>query len=492
MEGLTTADLPYSQDLKSSYDDGSKPSSDDEKKVDEDPRKDSECKDQEKEDNVNNTNNVNTVSTNEVNVIGEKTSIELPFDPNMLALEDDSIFDFSRDDEDDGAVADMNSLDITIQVSPNPTTRIHKNHPLDQVIGDLQSATQTRNMLKNLEEHGKNLKRNKKDERGIVIRNKVILVAQGYTQKEGIDCDEVFALVARYEAISLFLAYALFKDFVVYQMDVKSAFLYGKIEEEVYVCQPPGFEDPDFPDRVYKVEKALYGLHQAPRAWYETLSTYLLDNGFQRGKIDKTLFIKRYKGDILLVQVYVDDIIFGSTKMELCIAFEKLMHEKFQMSSMGELTFFLGLQVKQKKDGIFISQDKYVDEILKKFGFTEVKTASTPMETQKPLLKDEDGEEVDVHMYRSMIGSLMYLTSSRPDIMFVVCACARYQVNPKVSHLHVVKRIFRYLKGQPKLGLWYPKDSPFDLVAYTDSDYAGASLDRKSTTGGCQFLVWKP
>ncbi|GKF03573.1 hypothetical protein Tco_0030496 [Tanacetum coccineum] len=158
------------------------------------------------------------------------------------------------------------------------------------------------------------------------------------------------------------------------------------------------------------------------------------------------------------------------------------------MSSIGELTFFLGLQVQQKKDGIFVSQDKYVVEILKKFWFTKVKTASTPMETQKPLLKDEDGEEVDVHMYRSMIGSLMYLTSSRPDIMFAVCPYARYQVNPKVSHLHDVKRIFRYLKGQPKLGLWYPKDSPFDLVAYTDSDYAGASLDRKSTIGGCQFL----
>ncbi|GJY85557.1 uncharacterized mitochondrial protein-like protein [Tanacetum coccineum] len=156
---------------------------------------------------------------------------------------------------------------------------------------------------------------------------------------------------------------------------------------------------------------------------------------------------------------------------------------------MGELTFFLGLQVKQKEDGIFISQDKYVTEILKKFGFTDVKTTCTPMETQKLLLKDEDGKEVDVHLYRSMIGSLMYLTSSRPDIMFAVCACARYQVNPKVSHLHAVKRIFRYLKGQPKLGLWYLKDSPFDLVAYTDSDYAGARLDRKSTTGGCQFLI---
>ncbi|GJY36683.1 putative ribonuclease H-like domain-containing protein [Tanacetum coccineum] len=269
-----------------------------------------------------------------------------------------------------------------------------------------------------------------------VIRNKARLVAQGYTQEEGIDYDEVFAPVARIEAIRLFLAYASFKDFMVYQMDVKSAFLYGKIKEEVYVCQPPGFEDPDFPDRVYKVKKALYGLHQAPRAWYETLSTYLLDNGFQRGKINKTLFIKRHKGYILLI------------------------------SSIEELKFFLGLQVQQKKDGIFISQDKYAVKILKKFRFTEVKTTSTPMETQKPLLKDEDGKEVDIHLYRSMIGSLMYLTSLRPDIMFAV-----------------------YLKGQPKLGLWYPKDSPFDLVAYTDSDYAGASLDRKSTTGEAEYVL---
>ncbi|GJU49113.1 putative ribonuclease H-like domain-containing protein [Tanacetum coccineum] len=322
----------------------------------------------------------------------------------------------------------------------------------------------------------------------LVVKNKARLVAQGHTQEEGIDYDEVFAPVARIEAIRLFLAYASFKDFVVYQMDVKSAFLYGKIEEEVYVCQPPGFEDPHFPNKVYKVEKALYGLHQAPRAWYETLSTYLLDNGFHRGQIDKTLFIRRHKDDILLVQVYVDDIIFGSTKKEMSTEFEKLMHDKFQMSSMGELSFFLGLQVKQKSDGIFISQDKYVAEILKKFDLASIKTASTPMETNKPLTKDEEAENVDVHLYRSMIGSLMYLTASRPDIMFAVCACARFQVTPKTSHLHAVKRIFRYLKGQPKLGLWYPRDSPFDLEAFSDSDYAGASLDRKSTTGGCQFL----
>nr|GFB46038.1 copia protein [Tanacetum cinerariifolium] len=194
---------------------------------------------------------------------------------------------------------------------------------------------------------------NKKDEKGIVVRNKARLVAQGHTQGERIDYEEVFAPVARIEAIRLFLAYASFMGFMVYQMDVKSAFLYRTIEEEVYVCQPSGFEDPDHPDKVYKVAKALYGLHQAPRA----------------------------------------------------------------------------------------CQDKYVAEILKKFGLTEGKSASSPIDSEKPLLKDPD-----------------------------------------------VKRIFKYLKGKPHLGLWYPKDSTFDLVAYSDSDYAGASLDKKSTTGGCQFL----
>nr|GEY32045.1 copia protein [Tanacetum cinerariifolium] len=294
---------------------------------------------------------------------------------------------------DDDSGADMNNLDTNLQVSPVPTTRIHKDHPLEQFIRDLHSAPQTRRMSKNLEEHSlvssKWVYRNKLDKRGIMIRNKARLVAQGHKQKEGINYDEVSAPVARTKAIRLLIAYASFKDFVVYQMDVKSAFLYKKIEEEVYVCQPLGFEYLDFLDKVYKVEKALYGLHQTPRAWYEILSTYSLDNEFQRGMIDNTLFIKRDKTNILLVQVYVDDIIFGSTKKEMCTEFEKMMHKKFQISFIGELTFFLGLQVKQNEDGIFISQDKYVNEILTKFGFSNVKTASTPIEAHKSLLKDE-------------------------------------------------------------------------------------------------------
>nr|GEW26417.1 putative ribonuclease H-like domain-containing protein [Tanacetum cinerariifolium] len=401
--------------------------------------KENECNDQWEEDSTNSTNRVNTVSLNinatsssGFNVVGTNISIDLPPELNMPLLEDIGIFEDSHDDEDVfGAEADFHNLDFTFQVSPIPTTRIHRDHPLKQVIGDFHSAPQIRRMTKNLEEHslvGTVIPRTDNEDLQNYLfacflsqmepKNMARLVAQGHTQEDGIDYDEVFAPFARIKAIRLFLAYASFKDSIVYQMDVKSAFLYGKIEEEVYPCQPPGFEDHDFSDKVYKVKMALYSLHQALTAWYKTLSRYLLDNGFKRGHIDKTLFIKRNKGDILLVQVYVDDIIFGSTKKEMCDAFEILMHEKFQMSSMGELTFLLGLQVKQKKESIFICQDKYVAEILKKFGFLDVKKANTHMETSKPLLKDNDGEEVDVHMYRSMIGSLMYLTLSRPDIMF--------------------------------------------------------------------------
>ncbi|GJT27453.1 putative ribonuclease H-like domain-containing protein [Tanacetum coccineum] len=242
----------------------------------------------------------------------------------------------------------------------------------------------------------------------------------------------------------LFLAFASFHGLSLsIRWMSKLHFLYATITEEVNVKQPPGFEDPAHPNKVYRVVKALYGLHQAPRAWYERLSTFLLKHGYRRGAIDKTLFIKKDRRDIMLVQVYVDDIIFGSTKSSMVKDFEDLMQKEFKMSSMGELTFFLGLQVKQSNDGIFLSQDKYVKDILNKFDFRTIKPASTPIEAHKSLGKDEEGENVDVHLYRSMIGCLMYLTASRPDIMFAVCLCARFQVTPKVSHLHAVKRIFR-------------------------------------------------
>ncbi|GJR66897.1 putative ribonuclease H-like domain-containing protein [Tanacetum coccineum] len=444
-----------------------------------------------------------------------------PDDSDMPELEifnrpKQGIFDAASYDE-EGVVTDFNNLPTEVAVSPIPTLRIHNIHPQSQILGDPKSSVQTRSRVQQHSEahalvsyvqkqqrnnhkdqqhclfacflsqeepkkisealqddswveamqeellqfrlqqvwilvdlpHGakvigtKWVYRNKRDKRGVVVRNKARLVAQGHRQEEGIDYDEVFAPVARIEAIRLFLAFASFMGFIVYQMDVKSAFLYGTIDEEVYVSQPPGFVDPDHPKKVYKVVKALYGLHQAPRAWYATLSTFLEKHGYRRGTIDKTLFIKKNKKNIMLVQVYVDDIIFGSTKKSWCDKFETLIKGRFQMSLMGELTFFLGLQVKQSQNGLFISQDKYVADMLKKFDLASVKTTITPMETKMALTKDEESADVNVHLYRSMIGSLMYLTASRPDIMFVVCAY---------------------------------------------SDYAGANLDRKSTTGGCQFL----
>ncbi|GJU01862.1 putative ribonuclease H-like domain-containing protein [Tanacetum coccineum] len=325
---------------------------------------------------------INTASTN-FNTGSLNINTVSPTVPTTLL--ESTYADFFGDESE----LDLSNIATTYLVPSTLNTRIHTDHSLDHVIGDVKRQEGIQAL---------------KDPRWIEAMQEEILQfklqqvwTMGYTQEEGIDYDE---------------------------MDVKSTFLYGNIEEEVYVCQPPGFEDPEFSNKVYKVEKALYGLHQAPRAWYETLSTYLLDNGFQRGQIDKALFIKRVKAYTLL-----------------------------------------GTASDIKNDGIFISQDKYVEEILKKFGFLTVKTKSTPMETSKPLLKDAKAEDVDFDVLSKDV-----------------------QVTPKVSHLHAMKRIFRYLKGQPKLGLWYPKDLPFDLKAYTNSDYAGASLDMKSTIGGCQFL----
>ncbi|XP_042984783.1 uncharacterized protein LOC122313675, partial [Carya illinoinensis] len=290
------------------------------------------------------------------------------------------------------------------------------------------------------------------------------------------------------EAIRMLLAYACYKDFKLFQMDVKSAFLNGFINEEVYVEQPPGFKNHISPNHVFKLTKALYGLKQAPRAWYERLSGFLIEKGFSRGKIDTTLFIKYENDDILLIQIYVDDIIFGATNENMCQVFAKTMQEEFEMSMMGELTFFLGLQIKQAKSGTFINQSKYIKELLKKFGMENAKEIGTPMSPSTKLDKDESGKPVDSKIYRGMIGSLLYLTASRPDIMFSVCLCARFQSSPKESHLIAVKRILRYLSGTINLGLWYPKHTSFDLISYTDADYAGCKIDRKSTSGACHFL----
>ncbi|GJY30573.1 retrovirus-related pol polyprotein from transposon TNT 1-94, partial [Tanacetum coccineum] len=307
---------------------------------------------------------------------------------------------------------------------------------------------------------------------------------QVWELEEGIDFEESFAPVARLEAVRIFIAYVAHKCFPIYQMDVKTAFLNGPLKEEVYVAQPDGFVDTGHPEKVYRLRKALYGLKQAPRAWYDELSNFLMSKGFTKGTIDPTLFTIRYGEDILLVQIYVDDIIFGSTNPKYSKKFEKLMHGRFKMSLMGEMKFFLELQIHQSPRGIFINQAKYALKILKKHGMEKCDRVGTPMATKPKLDADLSGKLIDQTNYRSMIGSLMYLTSSRPYIVQAICYCARYHARPTEKHLKEVKRIFRYLKGTINIGLWYPKDSGFELTAFSDADHVGCLDTRKSTSGG--------
>nr|GEU40471.1 copia protein [Tanacetum cinerariifolium] len=306
-------------------------------------------------------------------------------------------------------------------------------------------------------------------------------------EQEGVDFEESFAPIARLEAVRLFIAYARHKSFTDYQMDVKTAYLYGPLKEEVYVNQPDSFVDPYYLDKVYRLKKALYGLKQAPRVWYDELSNFLVPRGFSKGSIDPTLFITKHRGDIFLVQIYVDDIIFGSTNPKLSKQFEKLMHSKFEMSMMGELKFFLGIQIHQSPRGIFINQAKYAQEILVKHGMTSCDSVGTPMVT-KNLDADLSGTPFDQTKYQSMVRALMYLTASKPDIMHATCYCARYQAKPTEKHLTAVKQIFRYLKDTIYIVLWYPKDTGFKLIAFLDSDHASCLDLRKSTSGGIQFL----
>ncbi|GJW80572.1 retrovirus-related pol polyprotein from transposon TNT 1-94 [Tanacetum coccineum] len=333
--------------------------------------------------------------------------------------------------------------------------------------------------------------KHKKDKDQTVIRNKARLVAKGYAQEEGIVFEESFAPVARLEAVRIFIAYVAHKSFLNYQMDVKTAFLNGPLKEEVYVAQPDGFVDPDHPEKVYRLRKALYELKQAPRAWYDELSKFLMSKGFTKGTINPTLFTMRYGEDILLVQIYVDDIIFRSTNLKISKRFEKLMHSRFEMSLMVEMKFFLGLQIHQSSRGIFINQAKYALEILKKHGMKKCDTIGTPIATKPKLDADLSRKLVDQTDCRSKIGSLMYLASSRPDIVHAVCYCVRYQARPTKKHLKEVKRIFQYLRGTINMGLWYPKDYGFQLTAFLDADHAGYLNTPKSTSEGIQFLCDK-
>ncbi|GJT59234.1 retrovirus-related pol polyprotein from transposon TNT 1-94 [Tanacetum coccineum] len=328
----------------------------------------------------------------------------------------------------------------------------------------------------------------KLDELGGILKNKARLVACGYCQEEGINFVESFAPVARLEAIRFFLTFAAHMNMVVYQMDVKTAFLNGNLREEVYVSQPDGFVDKDNPNHLYKLKKALYGLKQAPRAWYDMLSSFLISQDFSKGLVDLTLFIRRDGKELLLVQIYVDDIIFAATTPELCDLFSKIMCSKFKMSMMGKISFFLGLQISQSPRGIFINQSKYALESLKKYGFDSCDPVDTPMVEKSKLDEDKEGKAVDPSHYRGMIGTLLYLTASRPDLQFAICMCARYQARPTEKHLNAVKRIFRYLKGTVHRGLWYPKDSSIALTAFADADHAGCQDTRRSTSGSMQLL----
>nr|GEX76399.1 hypothetical protein [Tanacetum cinerariifolium] len=358
-----------------------------------------------------------------------------------------------------------------------------KDHPLEQVIGEPSRPVLTRIQLKN--------------DGDMCIYTLTVSILEPKTVKEALTDpawiesmqEELHQFIRLdMEAIRIFLAYAEHKGFTVYQMDVKPAFLHGSLKEDVYVCQPKGFIDVDHPSHVYKLKNALYGFKQAPRAWYDELSTFLLQNGFSKGIIDPTLFTRCFDDDILVVQVYVDDIIFGSTNPRYATLCSNLMKSRFEMSMMEEMTFLLGLQVNQSPSGIFINQSNYVNKILKKYGLNTCDIIGTSMDIKDKLDLDQIRTPVDATKYRSMIGALMYLMSSRPDIVHATCVCARYQAQPTKRQLKEVKRIFRYLWGTVNMGLWYTKDFGFELTRFSDAYYVGCKDTFKSTSSGAQFL----
>ncbi|GJW43138.1 retrovirus-related pol polyprotein from transposon TNT 1-94 [Tanacetum coccineum] len=345
-----------------------------------------------------------------------------------------------------------------------------KNHHIENVIGDPSRSVSTRKQLQTdamwcyFDAFITSIYKVNTDEFGGVLKNKAILVAQGFRQEEGIDFEESFAPVARIEAIRIFVANVSHKNMTIYQMDVKTAFLNDELKEEDYVSKPKGFVDQDNLSHVYKLKKALYGLKQAPCAWYDMLSSFLISQNFSKGAVDPTLYTRQARNDLLL------------------------MTTKFKMSMMGQMSFFLGLQISQSPRGIFINQSKYALEIVKKYGLLSTDIVDTPMVEKNNLDEDLQGTPIDATLYHGMIRSLMYLTSSRPDLIYAVCLCAWYQAKPIEKHLQAVKRIFRYLKGTINMGLEYSKDTDMSLTAYADADHARCQDTRRSTSGSAQFL----
>nr|GEV35710.1 hypothetical protein [Tanacetum cinerariifolium] len=366
------------------------------------------------------------------------------------------------------STASPQSIVQTNHPMPYHNSKWTKDHPLNNIISQLSRPAEL-NEFERLEVWElvprsdqvmvitlKWIYKVKHDELGGILKNKARLVVRGYRQEEGIDFEESFALVARLEAILIFLAYAAHKNMVVYQMDVKTAFLNGNLREEVYVSQPDRFVDLDNSNHVYKLKKALYGLKQAPHVWYDMLSSFLLSQDFSKGSVDPTLFIRRERKRL------TSDLM------------------------MGKISFFLELQISQSPRGIFINQLKYALESLKKYGFESCDPVDTPMVEKSKLDEDREGKAVDPSHYHGMIGTLLYLTASRHDLQFSICMCARYQARPIEKHVHAVKRIF-YLCGTVHRGLWYPKDSSVTLTAFADADHAGCQDTRRSTSRSLGF-----
>ncbi|GKD69776.1 retrovirus-related pol polyprotein from transposon TNT 1-94 [Tanacetum coccineum] len=444
--------------------------------------------------------------------------------PNVAHMNNDPFFGILIPENISEASSSLDVIPTIVHTAaPNSehVTKFTKDHPLDNIIGELERPISTRLQLheqalfcyydafltsvkpKNykdaltqacwIEAMQEKLNEFKRLEVWELTPHpdKVMVITLKWIYK--LKLDELGGILkntalARLDTIRIFLAYTAHMNMIVYQIDVKTAFLNGILCEEVYVSQPDRFMDQDNPNHVYKLKKALYGLKQAPRAWYDLLSKFLLSQEFSKGTVDPTLFIRRQGKDILLVQIYVDDIIFASTTPELCDQFSKIMCSKFKMSMMGKISFFLGLQISQSPRGIFINQSKYALESLKKYGMESSDPVDTPMVEKSKLDEDTQGKAVDPTHYRGMVGTLMYLTASRLDLTFVVCMCARYQAKPTEKHLHAVKRIFKYLRGTVNRGLRYPKDSSIALTAYADADHAGFQDTRRSTSGCMQLL----